>query len=53
MRLRWLVICDKNGNKTQPVLQYWDDVLRWWIDVPVVEVKESEAAEAMWIEELD
>lgn len=40
MRLRWLVWCDENGRKTEPVLQYkpYDEAL--WEDVEYVELKE-------------
>ena len=39
MRLRYLITCDKNGVKTEPMLQYWDDESNRWECVPWVECK--------------
>ena len=38
--LRWLVLCDENGVKTERELQYWDDYLEKWVDVVECEFKE-------------
>jgi len=42
MKLRLLVVCNKNGQKTNPILQYWDTESITWIDVPVFECKDYE-----------
>jgi len=38
MELRWLILCDENGRKTEPVLQYREDE-KDWEDVPIEEFK--------------
>lgn len=44
IKLRWLILCDNNGRKTEPRLQYrepdWKEEL--WVDVDIVEMKEWE-----------
>lgn len=42
MMLRWLVVCDADGQKTEPELQYWNETLRLWTPVGWVECKEHE-----------
>jgi len=37
MKLRWLKLCDKNGVKTESILQYWDG--KSWKDVTLFECK--------------
>ena len=38
--LRWLILCDENGVKTAPQLQYTDsDNPGYWYDVERVEMK--------------
>ena len=39
MELRWIVLCDKNGRKTKPDLQFWNEDDEIWEDVPYVEMK--------------
>jgi len=36
---RFIILCDRNGVKTDPKLQYWDTVYDEWIDVPLFEIK--------------
>ena len=47
MKLRFLVVCDKHGQKTEPTLQFWDEEYEFWATVDTVEVKawEEEKAE--------
>ena len=40
MELRWLIICDKNGRKTEPELQYYDVDCATWFPVKMVEEKD-------------
>jgi len=40
MRLRWLVLCDKVGHKTEPALQIWDSDFERWIFIETEELKE-------------
>jgi len=40
MKLRWLIICDKNGRKTEPELQYYDKDWGTWTPIPIVEEKD-------------
>jgi len=40
MELRWLIICDKNGRKTEPELQYYDKFCATWLPVEMVEEKD-------------
>lgn len=42
MVLRWLILCDKQGVKLDPKLQYWEPHTERWIDVRVVECKVHE-----------
>ncbi len=37
--LRWLVLCDEYGVKTEPELQYRDGKFGYWEDIPTVEIK--------------
>lgn len=46
MRLQWKTVCDKNGGKTEPVLQYWDEEFNQWVDIRHVEVKTWEVEES-------
>ena len=40
MNLRWLIVCDKNGQKTEPILQYYDVEYKRWCVVRIEEIKE-------------
>ena len=45
MKLRWLIICDKYGQKTEPMLQFKedDDTNMWgWEYVETKEIKSDE-----------
>jgi hypothetical protein len=44
MELRWLVLCNENGVKTAPILQYLDNDGKWQ-DVDYVEMKTWEYEE--------
>jgi hypothetical protein len=39
VNLRWLVLCDSKGNKTDPALQWWDEEVGLWRDIEWVECK--------------
>lgn len=42
IKLRWLILCDKNGNKTEPELQYRVIIEGYnagWRSVPIEEMK--------------
>lgn len=36
MNLRRFAVCDKNGVKTEPSLELWDEDLEVWKDIPLV-----------------
>jgi hypothetical protein len=38
--IRWLILCDRNGRKTEPILQIWDNDNGRWLDIDTVEIKE-------------
>jgi len=38
MKLRFLILCDKNGVKSEPSLQVFDEDFGWE-DVPIEEMK--------------
>ena len=46
MRLRWFVICDDNGVKSEPELQYMDDYGDW-VGIEYVVCKSWEADDYM------
>lgn len=37
--LRWLIVCDEDGSKDPPVLQYWNHGIECWCDVEETECK--------------
>ncbi len=37
--LRWLIVCDEDGNKSQPILQYWNHDINCWCQVEGTECK--------------
>jgi len=39
MELRWLVWVDKNGKKSEPILQFREEDSEIWQDINVEEVK--------------
>lgn len=45
MKLRWFRTCDKNGVKSEPELQCWDEEYKFWFDIPYVECKDWEEDE--------
>lgn len=53
MKLRWFVVCDKDGRKTNPELQYWDEGYQMWDGIPYVECKDYEEAQYMSNEEVE
>ena len=42
MKLRYLVICDKHGQKTEPMLQFYNKEFKTWDYVDGYEIKEGE-----------
>jgi hypothetical protein len=48
MKLRYLQTLDKNGNKSKPVLQYWDENgdFNLWQDVNLVTVQQQNEDDA-------
>jgi hypothetical protein len=44
MKLRYLIVCDRFGKKTEPVLQYFCKFIGNWEDIETVEMKEHEYA---------
>lgn len=42
MKLRWFVVCNKYGRKTEPSLQVWNEDDKIWETIPYVECKEWE-----------
>ncbi len=40
--LRYLVVCDENGRKSDPILQMYVTSFQSWEAVPVVELKSHE-----------
>ncbi len=45
MEFRWLVLCNKHGKKTVPVLQWRMDSMLNWKDVPMEEFKDWQVDE--------
>ena len=45
MKLRWFSVCDKIGKKSEPTLQFWDDIFECWREIIYVECKLSEEQE--------
>lgn len=35
MKLRWLVFINPDGSKDEPILQYCDNEIDYWKDVPI------------------
>ena len=50
MKLKYIVVCDEHGNKTEPILHYWNKDANAWEVVQTVEVKEWEYDEYIFVE---
>jgi len=47
MKLRWFSVCDKDGVKTHPELQFWCEEIERWESVKYVECKVSQYEDYM------
>ena len=39
MKLKYIVVCNEHGRKSEPELHYWDDDFKQWEPVPTEECK--------------
>lgn len=42
MEIRWIIIINEYGRKSEPMLQYREGMYSEWQDVPIVEFKEDD-----------
>ena len=47
MRLRWFSVIDIHGNKTSPVLQYWNEKIERWEAVKYIDCDISQFEDFM------
>ncbi len=39
--VRWVIFCDKNGKRSEPVLQQQNGNYGYWEDVPVIKTNKT------------
>lgn len=42
INFRWLITYNHNGNDNKPTLQYYDEYVEGWEDIPIVRCREDD-----------